>query len=145
MKSEQSKFVPTHKLLENPESQRKHRREVWWQIYFPLFLIVALIAYGANTLFTGNSGSVESLSQIATMMLILPLLLIGLMLLVLIGGLIYALALLMNWLPPNAFWLQSQIQRISQRSVRAADLLVEPLLRLGSWSSAINQVFRRYR
>ena len=96
-------------------------------------------------LLTRSSDSVEGFSQIATIMLILPLLLIGLMLLILIGLLIYALALVVDRLPPNAFWLQGQIQRISQRSVRAADLLVEPLLRLESWFSAAKRIFRRYR
>ena len=77
------------------------------------------------------------------MLLILPLLLIGLILLIVIGAVIYGLAQLMNWLPPNAFWLQGQFQRVSHRVVQAADIVAEPVLRLDSLSSALRRVFKR--
>lgn len=143
MDSELSQLIPTMGTKVNLESQRRHRRELWWQILFPLLLSVALISGGAYLLVSRGGASSEILSQIATMVLILPLLVIGLMLLIVLGALIYALALLMNWLPPNAFWLQGQIQRVSHRAIQAADLLAEPVLRLESWSSATKRIFRR--
>jgi len=103
----------------------------------------ALIFAGAYWLISQGSGNSESLSQIATMLLILPMLLIGLLLLVAVVAVIYGLALLMKWLPPNAFWLQGQIQRVSHRVVQGADLLAEPVLRVDSFSRALRRVFRR--
>jgi predicted PurR-regulated permease PerM len=127
----------------NPISQRRHRRETWWQIWFPLLLAIAAVGFGVNYLLDSGAGNTESVSQIATMMLVLPLLVIGIILLVLLGGLIYGIASLMNWLPPNAFWLQRQIQRINHRVLQATNIAAEPILRLESWSSALRRVFRK--
>lgn len=143
MDSEISQLIPSQGSQVNLESQRRQRREFWWQILFPLLASVTLISFGAYWLLSQGGGSTESLSQIATMLLILPLLLIGLILLIAVGAVIYGVALVMKWLPPNAFWLQGQIQRVSHRVVQAADMLAEPVLRLDSLSSALRRVFRR--
>lgn len=143
MDSEIGHLIPSQGSQVNLKSQRRQRREFWWQILFPLLASVALIFVGVDWLLNQGGGSTESLSQIATMLLILPLLLMGLILLIALWAVIYGLARLMKWLPPNAFWLQGQIQRVSQRVVQAADLIAEPVLRLDSWSSALKRVFRR--
>ena len=140
MDSKMSHILPAKA---NPRSQRRHRRELWWQIWFPLLIAVAAIVFGVNFLLNNGGGNTENISQIATMLLILPLLVIGIILLALLVALIYGLAMLMNWLPPNAYWLQRQIQRINHRVMQATNIAAEPVLRLESWSSALRRVFRR--
>jgi predicted PurR-regulated permease PerM len=106
-------------------------------------VLIAALAFGVNFLLKNGAGNTENVSQIATMMLILPLFVIGIILLVLLGALVYGLARLMNWLPPNAYWLQRQIQRINHRVTQATNIAAEPVLRLESWSSALRRIFRR--
>ncbi len=109
----------------------------------PLIFTVSLLAWGGNWLLSYTGGSTESAAQIATMMLVLPLLVIGVILLVLTIGLIYLLVVAQQWIPARAFWLQKKIQKLSYRSMGVADLMAEPVLRLESLSSAIRRVLGR--
>ena len=136
-------FIPK-RLEANPQTRRQHRREFWWQVLFPILLIMLLVFGGAYLLLTGSPASIPSLAQISTMLLILPLVALGLVALFLVVMLIYALAVVMKWLPPNAFWLQKQIQHINHRAKQGADLASEPILRLDSWTTAARKTLRRY-
>lgn len=122
---------------------RRHRREFWLQILLPILLAGIVVFGGSYLLLASDVNGVDRFAQIATMLIILPLLLIGLTLLLLLVLLIYALDRLMNWLPPNAFWLQRQVARLNGRVRRAADLAVKPVFLFEGWTSAVKRLLNR--
>jgi hypothetical protein len=56
---------------------------------------------------------------------------------------IYALARLMNWLPPQAFRLQRAMRQVNARIIQAADIAAKPVLLLDSWQKAAERIWRR--
>lgn len=136
---------PPQKKERNARAAQRHRREMWWQILFPMFVFITVLGLGVNYVLGADSASVAAISQIGTMFLLLPLILIALLLFFLVIALIYGLAVLMQWLPPNAFWLQKQIKRLNYRVQDASDMAAEPFLRLDSWTEAASRLFKRFQ
>lgn len=134
-----------HKEERNLRAAQRHRRELWWQILFPITLFLILLGFGIDYVLGADGASVAAMSQIGTMFLLLPLILIALLLFFLVIALIYLLAVVMQWLPPNAYWLQKQIKRLNYRVQDASDMAAEPFLRLDSWSEAASRLFKRFQ
>lgn len=128
----------------NASAQRAHRRETWLQIILPLVLGAALLVSLVVLAAESGQGNLGSLAQIATMLLVLPLMVVGLVMLAGASVGILALARLMGWLPQGAYRVQHAISRISQAAIRGADGLARPVLLLESWAKAAQRVFRRY-
>ncbi len=129
----------------NPRTRLSHSRETFWQIVLPLLIGAALAGVAVYALITGNFGGVQNASQIATIFLILPLFVIGLLFFVLIIFLIYALGRALHWIPTQTVRAQRLAEQVSHQAVRGANLLAEPLLFVESWSRAIGALFRRRR
>jgi hypothetical protein len=129
----------------NLKSQRAHRWQTFWQIIFPLIAGVALAAWGLTALMGAQAGNVTRMSQIATIVMLVPLVLVGLMLLVVTIALIYLLGRLMNWIPPQTYRVQRGVQAVSSRVVSTTDALLKPFIGVQSWLSAANTVIKRRR
>jgi hypothetical protein len=129
----------------NLATRRRHRIESWWQIWFPLLLMIAVLSVGAYLLATANTASLANLAQLSTILIIAPLVLIGLLLLVAIGFAVYAVSFLLGWLPPLAFRLQNLTRQVTRATHQAADLVVEPVLFIDSWVGGARRLFRRFR
>lgn len=130
-------------LPRNQASRRQHRRQSWLQIGLPFALAVILLTALIIWLVTSGTGEVGSLAQIATMLLAGVGLFLGLFTLGFLVMGIYALARLMNWLPPQAFRLQRAIRQVNARVVQVSDVAAKPILLLDSWGKAAERVFRR--
>lgn len=129
----------------NPRTRRAHRRETWWQIVLPLLLGLVLAGLAVAALLKGNFGGVQNASQIATVILTLPLLVLGVLFFILTIFLIYALGRALHWIPTQTIRAQRLAERVSQETVRGANLLATPLLFFESWSRALGELFRRRR
>ncbi|MDA1329801.1 MAG: hypothetical protein DWG76_00695 [Chloroflexi bacterium] len=136
--------LPESPHSRNLVSQKRHRTESWWQIWFPLLLISAGIAWGAYLLGTGGSGNIGGMAQIATILIGLLVGLVGLIVLVTLGLSIYAVSVLMAWIPPRAFQLQRIIGQITARVNRVANNATEPLIRLDSWFGAARHAVKKF-
>jgi hypothetical protein len=140
--------LPTSDIVQfqsNPRSRRAHRREVWWQIVMPLLIGVLLGAAAIFGLVTGRVGNVQNAAQLATILLTIPLMVIGMLFFVLGVFLIFALGRVMHWIPAQTFKVQQLADKASQHTIRSANLLAGPLLFVESWASAIGTIFRRRR
>jgi hypothetical protein len=127
----------------NPRTRKAHRIQVFFQIVLPLLLGTALATWGLLALVNGRTGNLTSLSQIATMVLAIPVVLIGLVVLLLVVALIFLLGRLMHWLPPRTAQVQRGMNALSSRVVAAADGVAKPVIAAESWLNAINNVIRR--
>jgi hypothetical protein len=132
----------THRNL---KSQHAHRWQTFWQIIFPLVAGVGLAAWGLTALMGAQAGNVTRMSQIATVVMLVPVLVIGIILLVITIVLIYVLGRLMNWIPPQTYRLQLGVHAVSSRVVSTTDAILKPVIGVQSWLSAANTVFKRRR
>jgi predicted PurR-regulated permease PerM len=127
----------------NESTQRSHRRQVFWQIVFPLF-IGALFAGALFYLaLAGGAGSIERSAQIAAILLAFPALALGLGALALILILNSGVAKLIKWLPPRTTQVQRAMQGVNSATQSAADWATKPFILFESWGASLRKVFRR--
>jgi hypothetical protein len=140
-------LLPTHPQLHkrNPKTKRSHQIQFAWQILLPLFLGTGLGVFGLFALLSASSGNVERSAQLATIVLALPVLIIGIVLFLFIVVLIYMLGRLIGWIPPQAYRVQRGARGVSHGIVRLADMAAKPLILFDSWSHAANKIFKRIK
>lgn len=127
-------------------SYQAHRKQVFWQIILPvgfsvlaclgLIILISLATFGA-------AGDVARWAAISTIWIVIPLLFAGLLLLLLLGGLIYLLARLLNILPTYTALVQDYTFRGASRLRGISDAAVQPILFLEGLNASIKAIFRR--
>ncbi len=95
------------------ESTRRHRRESFWQIVFPVIFVAALVIGLITALFVvGGSARTSIVADYALILTILPWLLIGLVIFGVFAGLIYGIVRLTKAIPPYSNEAQYVMQRV---------------------------------
>ena len=128
----------------NPLTARRHRREFWGQILVPIIFLFALIVAGVYFLLSRNSVSIANMAQIASMLMMLPIIFATIFLFILSIAMIYLLAILMKWIPPKANQIQNVISRITYRIKQSADIASEGIIFIESWAKAVRKTFDRF-
>jgi lipopolysaccharide export LptBFGC system permease protein LptF len=139
-------FHPPFTPEPNPLTQRKHRREVLWQITAPLVVGVLLVlAAGIGVVYAGasNTGPVDRWASVSIIWMIIPTMAITLIFLAVTVGLAYGLMRLNGLLPRYTRQLQDVFVVIEARFKRAADAAVEPVLRVRSASAGLRALRRK--
>lgn len=129
----------------NIGTQRRHRRELWLQILLPLVLGAALGGFGLFALLNANTGNVTRAAELATVLLAIPLIVMGVIFLVAIVALIYVLGVAMKWIPTKTVYAHRLMDRVNSVAQRGATLAAQPLIVLDSWSNALSRTFKRLR
>jgi hypothetical protein len=92
---------PTAPRARNTIAQAQTRRDTWLQIAAPVILAVLVVLVLLVLLILPGGAPVRSpLADVALILLLLPTLLLGLLLVALLAGLVYLLALGLQRLPP---------------------------------------------
>lgn len=126
----------------NPLTHAKHRREVRWQITLPFILgLVLCVALSALALFP-SAQQTSVLADVSLIWLITPLLFISLIVLAVLGGLVYAVILIIRALPPAARKAQVFLANLQATVKRIADILAEPVIKTQAFSAKV-KAFRR--
>lgn len=121
----------------NPLTERKHRRQVFWQITLPL-LVGALVLIAACVLpviTVIGGGEVSVWADISLMWLIVIAFIIALIPLALLGGLVFGLTQLIGKLPPVFFRIQGLLRTLNLRVSQLSDRVVNPFIRINSLSA----------
>lgn len=124
-------------------SYQKHRRQLWIQILIPLLGVVAVIlttATIASIATFSHEGDVARWAAISTIWMIIPVMGAGLLLLLIFIGLIYALARLLQLVPPYTGHFQKITWRVESAIKRGADSSVKPILALEGITAAIKRL-----
>jgi hypothetical protein len=118
----------------NPITHKIHRKEVFWQITFPLILgIILILGLSVWTIFGVVKGAwVSKGADISLIFLILPTMVIGLLIFAVIASLAYAVIWLINNTPTFTRQVQYKLVQVRDGVRKGSDKLVEPIIRMKS-------------
>jgi hypothetical protein len=107
---------------------RAHKRQLVWQILLPV-LLMAVVGFAAG-FFTLRSGTGPDrlLADVAVIWLIAPFLMLGLLITVLLGFVIFGLSRLSRVTPEYTGRLQELAGRLAGGTMKSADTAVRPIL-----------------
>lgn len=130
--------MKTPASFDRVKSGSRHRRQVIWQIIFPVVLAAAggifLIVLLSLSTIAGSTASAQWAS-IATIWLIIPLLVAGVLVALTLAGLIFLIARLTQKLPTFTHLIHTYLQIINIRVGILLDHLVQPQIKfLGRWA-----------
>ncbi len=140
-----NKYMPNLPQLESP-SLRLHRRQRFWQIFFPILLFVLLILVVAVVValaVSGESTQTGLWTNVSLIWLITPMLVFALLLLLILGLLIYAVRWLTHATPRVTSKGQFYARRISGGAHRLADWSVQPFVWLKQFGAAVESLFKK--
>lgn len=128
------------------DSYLKHRRQAVSQIILPVvlaaLLIVALaVLIGLATFRDG--GDMARWSAISAIWIVIPIMIAGFIFLVLLGGLVYLLARLLDILPSYTILGQDFIYRMTARIQRASEISVKPVFAIDRIGTTIKAILGR--
>lgn len=110
------------------ETARKTRRQVWFQIYLPLGMVILVIAVLGIGVSWAGLGTTRVWADVALVLILAPMIVIGLLAFAVLIGLTYGVFLLTGWLPQPLHRLYSVLVRIETEARRGADASVKPIL-----------------
>ena len=125
----------------NPLSRAAHRRQVFWQIIFPLILgalLILALAVGAGLV---SSQTASQAANISTMWLILPVFSFIFIITLVLAAVTYGLIRLIGILPPYAALVQNFFVAVSQKVRKVSDQAVEPVIKAASARARLNALF----
>lgn len=138
--------VPNHQLpARNLDAQRKHRRQMFWQILLPVILGAAgLIALGVLSSLAGDA-KVSQGASAALIWLIVPNLLLCLVGLGIVVLMTVGVWKLNQVLPTYTYRLQQGIIRLGKNIDKVGDALVEPVLRTRGGAASFRALWNELR
>lgn len=123
-----------------------HRKQVVRQIVIPVVL-AALLMIGLIVLISfaafNQGGDVGRWAAISTIWIIIPVMMVGILLLALLIGLIYLLALGLGALPHYTGIAQDYVYKARGYITRGAEMIVKPIIAFDRWLENIKAFFGR--
>jgi hypothetical protein len=132
-------------LERNPKTHQDHKREVFWQITFPiiiggiLVLILAVLAVVAGT----ESGPLAQAADTALIFLIIPLMLFTLIFTIIFAAIAFGIIKLNSTLPFYTKQAQDAFARARQQVQVGSDKAVEPFLKIQSFLASMKALKRK--
>jgi hypothetical protein len=129
----------------NPITHRNHRKEVFWQITFPLIIGISVILGLAvwTIMATATGGDISQTANTSLVFLILPTMLLAIIPLALFAGMAYGVIWLNKKLPANMRRVQDAFIRVRDGVKTGADKLVEPIIRFRSTIASLDAFKRK--
>lgn len=130
----------------NPATHAVHRREVFWQITFPLIIVLTIIlGLTGGVIYAGviGLGEVSRWADVSLIWLLLPALVVALLMLLMLVGMVMLVAKLLGVLPGYARLVQDFVNLLRNRVKLISEKSVEPLLRLHSLKAEWDTLRRR--
>ncbi len=134
--------------LPHPEhySYLKHRKQVVRQVFLPV-VISALLMIGLIVLIWlatfNQGGDVGRWAAISTIWIVIPVMIAGLLVLAILGGLIYLMALALGALPKYTGMAQDYVYIARGYIIRGADMAVKPIIAVEGFVENIKAFFGR--
>ena len=129
----------------NPRTHQAHKREVFWQITFPLIVgVILVLVLAVLTLFAATGGgSVKQAADASLIFLIIPLMIVTVIFTIIFGALAYGIIKLNGMLPFYARQAQDIFMRVRQQVQLGSDKAVEPFLKIRSFFASVEALRKR--
>ena len=127
----------------NEGARRAHRRQSFWHIWLPLAFGVVVAATLFALLMQGGATSIEQGAQAASILLAVPIFVVGFLLFFLLVVANVGMNALMRWLPPQSYKAQRWVRQITSGAVPVARATKQPFLLMESWGAAVDRVIHR--
>ena len=132
-------------LPRNPITHQRHRREVFWQITFPVVLVcVVLLVLAVLTTGLSTEGA-SKWADISLIWMIIPALLFSLLTMILLAAGVYLTLQLLHILPFYFYKGHNWFLLVNLRVGRVGDRLTEPFLRARAWKAGAGALGRQLR
>ena len=133
------KTPPSHKTA----SYQAHRRDFIWQILVPI--VIALLIMIAISIFvaTGSKAAASLWADISMIWLLIPSLFLAFIFLIILGGIIYGMAMLLKATPIYSQKLYRLIRILTQKIENVADLTAKPIFFVEGISASIKRFFQQ--
>ena len=131
--------------IRNPKTHAEHRREVFWQITFPLLLGILLIlaAVGVIVYLTVQPiTDVGRWADVSLIWLILPSLFLAFLMLAILIGFIVLVSYLLRLIPPYALIVQLYVEQFKGKLSQIFNLSVEPIFKIQTLWAAMRHAAR---
>lgn len=127
----------------NPRTLARFRREAWWQITFPVVLVAVLSIGGlVYLLLRGGPPAVSIVADYSLILLIILALVAGLIGILAVFGLIYAVSLLIQKTPPYTYAVQQLVEKIYRWVDKQTDRIAGVVITARSVLVGINYYLR---
>jgi hypothetical protein len=130
----------------NPSTYAIHRREVFWQITFPLtialFLILCMVTGVILASYKGV-GNISKWADVSLIWLLIPAIILTLISFIAVVGFIYLITKLLGILPGYARLGQDYVHLFQVKSKKVADTIVEPFLKLRSFKAGAETLWQK--
>jgi hypothetical protein len=130
----------------NPSTYAIHRREVFWQITFPLVIALLLIlcmVTGVILAGVKGLGDISRWADISLIWLLIPAIILTLISFIAVIGFIYLVTQLLGILPGYARLGQDYVHLFQVRSKKIANQVVEPFLKLHSFKAGAEALWQK--
>jgi len=130
------------------ESYLKHRKDLTWKIIFPVVLSAVLCLVSVvliNVATFRDDGDVARWAAVSTIWIVTPIIIGMGILLVLLGGLVYLMARLLNVTPTYTGLVQDYVNKAVVYIKRAMEAIVKPVIELNGVLASITAFFERMK
>ena len=130
------------------ESYLKHRKQMVWQIIFPMvltfILFIAVIVLISLATFR-DGGDVARWAAVSTIWIVIPILVGLLVVLALLGGLIYLLARLLNIAPTYTGLVQDYVYLAESYIKRGTETVVRQVINIQGVFASVQRFFKKLK
>ena len=129
----------------NIEAQKKHRREVFWQIVVPMIVGGLCVASMVTLVIINdlNGGSNSQAADTSLIYMILPTMFCAIVPFIVFAGVAFGLTRAIKGIPPYAKQVQDAIKRAHAQIRRASNRITDPLIKMNSRGAGFKAIFRR--
>jgi len=129
----------------NPVTQAIHRRQVWWQITFPLVILALIFLALIVIVSLSGAGYQSRWADISAIWCLCPNLFVLLLCVGSLGGMSYGLFRLQRLLPGKLYGVQKFSLKIRDGVQKASDAAVEPVLKVHSAQASRKALWKNVR
>lgn len=135
----------TQERERNSRTEAAHKREVFWQITFPLIVgvVLALILAVLVLISATSGGSIKQAADAALICLIVPLMIFTLIFMIIFGATAFGLVKANQELPFFAKQAQDVLERVRYQVQLGSDKAVEPFLKIRSFFASVEALRKR--
>ena len=122
----------------NPETRAAHKKEFGTQVVLPLALFLLFFVAAAWALIYFEVGNIARWSQVATIILVIFWMVVGILALSILVALVFLVSRLLQLLPMYTRIAQDGIETIKHQIETGADITVKPVIKIQTFLAVID-------